>query len=110
MKKRIVLSLLLIFMATNLSARIIDAFKSVKPVSDPALIKRLNGDWKFRFIRGLDWSAYMDFYQPEYADNNWDVIPVPGNWDILGYTEPRYAQPDSLTGLYRTTFTIPDTW
>lgn len=110
MKKRIVLSLLLIFMAANLSAGIIDAFKSVKPVSDPALIKSLNGDWKFRFIRGLDWSAYMDFYQPEYVDSDWDVIPVPGNWDILGYTEPRYAQPDSLTGLYRTTFTIPDTW
>jgi len=108
--KRLALLFLFVLTASCLSAQILDAFKGVKPVSDPALIKSLNGNWKFQFLKGLDWSAYSDFYAPQYIDNNWDVIPVPGNWDTLGYTEPRYASPDSLTGLYRTTFTVPDTW
>lgn len=38
------------------------------------------------------------------------MIPVPGNWEIFGFNEPRYYRPDSLTGYYRTTFTVPQTW
>ncbi|MDH6305766.1 beta-galactosidase [Parabacteroides sp. PF5-5] len=110
MMKKLLLSLLLLSVALCLPAQIIDAFKGVKPVSDPALIQSLNGDWKFKFLRGLDWSAYSDFHQPPYRDADWDLIPVPGNWDVMGYTEPRYAQPDSLTGLYRTWFTVPEAW
>lgn len=108
--KKIGLSFLLLFIVVNLPAQIVDAFKGIKPISDPALIKNLNGNWKFQFLKGLDWEDYSDFYQIQYVDTNWDTIPVPGNWDILGYTEPRYAQPDSLTGLYRKTFTVPENW
>lgn len=108
--KRLGFLFLFVLVTSYLPAQILDAFKGVKPVSDPTLVKSLNGSWKFQFLKGLDWSAYSDFYSPQYVDNHWDVIPVPGNWDILGYTEPRYASPDSLTGLYRTTFTVPDAW
>jgi len=46
--------------------------------------KLLNGDWKF------DWSktpaeAPQGFEQPGYADADWDLLPVPSNWQVEGH-------------------------
>jgi beta-galactosidase len=109
MKKTILIFSLIIF-TTNLSAQIVSADKGIKPVSDKSLIVSLNGDWKFQFIPNADWSNYNDFFQEGYDDSSWGKIPVPGNWDALGYTLPQYAHPDDLTGLYRTSFRVPDRW
>lgn len=108
--KKIVIVWALIILATNLSAQILSADKGIKSVSDKALIVSLNGSWKFQFIPNADWSRYSNFFQEGYNDSNWDKIPVPGNWDALGYTPPKYAHPDDLTGLYRTSFSVPDNW
>ncbi|GHV58392.1 beta-galactosidase [Bacteroidia bacterium] len=109
MKKTIIICSLIIF-TTTLSAQIVSADKGIKPVSDKSLIVSLNGDWKFQFIPNADWSRYSDFFQEGYDDSSWGKIPVPGNWDALGYTLPKYAHPDDLTGLYRTSFSVPDNW
>lgn len=82
MKKTIIICSLIIF-ATHLSAQILSADKGIKPVSDKSLIVSLNGDWKFQFIPGADWSRYDDFFRESYNDSDWDRIPVPGNWDAL---------------------------
>ncbi len=83
----------------------------------------LNGDWKFSLAPNPDLVS-EDFYKVEFDDMKWDTIPVPRNWQMCGYDKPIYtnvvypfrADPprvqhdDNPTGLYRTSFTIPDTW
>ncbi len=78
----------------------------VWPVTDPAMMKSLNGQWLLKVEHGIDDS------QPTVpaADASWRPIPVPGCWEAHGFCEPRYDYPDSLTGYYRTTFTLPQAW
>jgi beta-galactosidase len=84
----------------------------------------LNGDWNFHFAP-TPASAPENFYRPDFDASWWDTIPVPSNWQILGYGIPRYLAADyafdktnpphvqentNETGSYRTTFTIPESW
>lgn len=83
----------------------------------------LNGDWRFTLVPN-PYSAPEGFYEPGFADEGWDVIPVPSCWQMEGYDRPiytniRYPFPENLpnvpeddnpTGLYRRTFTIPASW
>ena len=84
----------------------------------------LNGEWKFHFAPTPS-GAPEDFFQPKYDDRAWDQIPVPSNWQVLGYGLPRYLSADfafdvsacpavpadtNETGSYRTTFEIPADW
>ena len=66
-----------------------DAFKGVWPVTDKAMMKSLNGTWHLK-VNGKE-----------------GEIPVPGCWETYGFCKPKYDYPDSLTGDYRTTFTVP---
>ena len=61
-------------------------------------------------MEGQDWNKYKDFFRSDYNDQRWETIPVPGNWDVLGYTKPKYGNPEALTGLYRKWFTVPENW
>lgn len=84
--------------------------------------KLLNGRWKFCY---LPYSAAcpMGFEQPEYDTQTWDDIPVPSNWQMLGYgkpnytnvaypypVEPPYVPDDNPVGLYKRDFEIPSSW
>ncbi len=84
----------------------------------------LNGDWRFHFAPAPA-AAPEDFYQPGFDSSQWDTVPVPSNWQILGYGLPRYLAADyafdktnppfipqetNETGSYLTTFTIPEDW
>ena len=69
-----------------------DAFKEVWPVTDKAMMKSLNGTWQLK-VNGKE-----------------GEIPVPGCWETYGFCKPKYDYPDSLTGDYRTTFTVPAAW
>lgn len=84
----------------------------------------LNGDWQFHFSPTPS-SAPDGFYRTDFDAGWWDVIPVPSNWQILGYGIPRYLAADfafdksnpphvqentNETGCYRKTFTIPEDW
>lgn len=86
--------------------------------------KLLNGKWKFKLVNNPKY-APEDFYSLNYRDKKWDHIPVPSNWQCEGYDYPIYvnitypfqpvnppfiSQEYNPTGLYRTTFTIPETW
>jgi beta-galactosidase/beta-glucuronidase len=86
--------------------------------------KLLNGNWQFHFAP-TPAAAPEDFYLLDFDSHGWDSIPVPSNWQMLGYGIPRYLNPDyafdksnpphvqedtNETGSYRTTFTIPDHW
>ena len=50
------------------------------------------------------------FAAPNFADANWDNIPVPSNWEMLGYSIPTYDSVDNTVGLYRRTITVPKNW
>lgn len=82
--------------------------------------KLLNGDWKFSYY---DHEAYApeDFYNVDYDDSSWNMIPVPSNWQLHGYDIPvytnvKYAIPvdppnvpaENPVGLYRRHFTIKE--
>jgi beta-galactosidase len=92
--------------------------------NDSPYFQLLNGDWQFHFSPTPS-SAPQDFYQTDFDDSWWDTIPVPSNWQILGYGIPRYLSADyafdksnppyvqentNETGCYRTTFCIPENW
>ncbi len=86
------------------------------------LFKLLNGDWRFSY-HDAPTLIPDDFYIDSFDDSGWDLIPVPGNWQMYGYDVPVYTNvkypypvdpphvPDmNPTGLYRKTFTIPQRW
>lgn len=87
----------------------------------------LNGQWNFFWNEDYK-KLPKDFYQPEFNDNKWDKIPVPANWELLGYGTPIYVNesyefnrknptppdiPDDINqpvGAYRKEFVIPQSW
>lgn len=82
----------------------------------------LNGRWQF------DWQPQLrladdTFMQPDFDDDDWDSIPVPSNWQMLGYDRPNYTNvnypfpydpphvPDqNPVGCYRKWFHLPVSW
>ena len=50
------------------------------------------------------------FAAPGFADAKWDNIPVPSNWEMLGYSIPTYNTVDNTVGLYRRIIAVPATW
>lgn len=92
-------------MALCVKAEIGDAFKGVWPVTDPLMTRSLNGEWQLKVVKGID-----DKREVPAADATWGKIAVPGCWEAYGFCEPKYDYPDSLTGYYRTEFTMPEEW
>lgn len=58
------------------------------PVNDR--FQSLNGKWKFNFVPEPS-QRPMDFYKNGFDTSGWDTIPVPSNWEMLGYDRPIYA-------------------
>jgi beta-galactosidase len=55
-------------------------------------------------------AAQDAFTQPTFDDSSWDSIPVPSNWEILGYSVPTYGEVDNTVGQYRRWVNIPANW
>ncbi|HEY3415251.1 MAG TPA: beta galactosidase jelly roll domain-containing protein, partial [Armatimonadota bacterium] len=84
--------------------------------------KLLNGRWHFQYAPSpLD--VPEGFYAPAYGVDEWDTLPVPGNWQMHGYGVPNYtnvaypypADPprvpkENPVGCYRRTFSLPERW
>jgi beta-galactosidase len=51
--------------------------------------RSLNGMWKFNWV---SWPQKrpVDFYKPSFDVSSWKEIPVPSNWQVLGYGTPYY--------------------
>jgi beta-galactosidase len=87
----------------------------------------LDGKWRFKWVADRD-QRPTDFWKKGYDVSGWDLIDVPGNWEMLGYGDPIYLNvgyawrgnfknnppnvPDKNNhiGSYRRTFTVPATW
>ncbi len=92
-------------------------------------IQSLNGIWKFNWVKHPKLVS-ADFSKPELADQTWDDLPVPSNWQVVGAREGRnYDRPiftnivhpfpakppliltdTNAVGLYRKHFTLPADW
>ena len=87
----------------------------------------LDGDWKFNWVANLD-ERPLDFYRTDLDDSGWDVMPVPGMWELNGYGDPVYVNigfpwrgnwendpprvpvQDNHVGSYRRHITLPADW
>ena len=103
--KRLLLSLSFVICHLSFSLAQQSAFKGVWPVTDKAMMKSLNGEWNLKVVKGIT----NDKTVPQ-TDDSWGHIPVPGCWEPYGFSKPKYDYPDSLTGYYRTSFTVPSEW
>lgn len=71
----------------------------------------LNSDWKFFLTDRSQKSLLETFFKPDFSDADFKPIPVPSNWELQGFEEPRYDYPDpEKVGLYRKWFTLPSSW
>jgi len=88
------------------------------------LVMSLNGAWRFNCVMRPE-DVPADFYKSGYDVSQWREIPVPSNWQMLGYDQTFYmnvanmcapAEPPltnheyNPVGSYRRTFSLPAAW
>ncbi len=88
-----------------------------------AMRRSLNGVYRFRWVpRPAE--RIPGFFEPGFDASDWDRIPVPSNWEMLGYgypvyrdeaygfppDPPRVPESDNPVGAYRRRFRIPAEW
>ena len=82
----------------------------------------LDGTWRFYFENKnysfgtppnvvLPPPTQPAFQQLNYVETaGWTNLPVPGNWEMQGFSPCTYYVPDNTCGLYRYWFQIPQSW
>ncbi len=75
----------------NVKEMIADSAYYATPWTEPVNSRymTLNGTWKFNLVSEPSLRP-LDFYQVGYNVDDWDEIPVPSNWEMLGYDKPIY--------------------
>lgn len=82
----------------------------------------LDGLWRFHYaLSPLE--APQDFAEAALDDSGWDLLPVPGHWQLHGYGRPQYTNvvypfvidpprvpSENPTGSYRVRFDVPAAW
>jgi beta-galactosidase len=53
-------------------------------------VQSLNGMWRF-MLSESPFKVPEGFQNIDYVDTDWDMIPVPSNWEIHGYGKPVYT-------------------
>jgi beta-galactosidase len=56
---------------------------------DSSFCQSLNGMWKFNWAADPN-QRPIDFYKTDFDTSSWKEIPVPANWQVLGYGTPYY--------------------
>jgi beta-galactosidase len=83
----------------------------------------LDSQWKFNWTASPR-NRVRNFQAIDLDDSDWELIPVPANWEVEGYGNPIYLDerypfdthwPDAPkkynpVGTYRKTFLIPEEW
>ena len=103
--KRFVNVIVFMLFMVGIKAQVRDAFDGILPVTDPQMKRSLNGEWQLKVVQGIS-----DDQTLPMADETWGCIPVPGCWEAYGFCKPSYDKALPLTGYYRTTFAVPDSW
>src|SRR4051812_21927563 len=53
-------------------------------------VQSLNGGWQFHYSETVA-EAPSGFEQPTFDTGAWDLITVPGMWQLQGYGRPHYT-------------------
>ena len=82
----------------------------------------LNGQWIFQLFSQPE-AVPVNCIEVDFDDSLWSNIAVPSNWQLQGFDKPiytnvKYPFPDNApfvpennpTGIYRTTFELPEPW
>lgn len=83
----------------------------------------LDGNWKFHLYCTPE-EVPENVFSKDFRDKTWRTIPVPSNWTLQNtFDKPHYtnsampfeSNPPRVpkanpTGIYRTSFTLPDSW
>lgn len=100
---------------------------------EKAMTINLNGKWRFRYVPGSNKGpGHSEFQAKNYNDSRWNLIQVPLNWEMAGYSKPVYNNTgypfkneppramdgfedhgvvgNNATGFYRRTFDLPNDW
>ncbi|MEM9777931.1 MAG: glycoside hydrolase family 2 TIM barrel-domain containing protein, partial [Chloroflexota bacterium] len=86
-------------------------------------VQFLNGTWNFHLAPNPD-TLPDGFEAADFDASGWANIEVPSNWMMQGFDKPIYTnvqmpipntppfvpKDDNPTGLYKTTFTLPENW
>jgi len=95
--------------------------------ADSGYVQSLDGMWRFKLERPVDESEtpvgmqgkrpittpemFEQFFAADYKeDKSWSDLPVPGNWEMAGYSPATYDEPDNASGFYRKVFDVPVSW
>ncbi len=63
--------------------------------------------WKPSGLTAEQSASQNKFADPLFSDDGWKDIPVPSNWEMLGYSRPLYNGVDDTVGLYRRLVNVP---
>lgn len=55
-----------------------------------SLKQSLNGSWKFAYAANPSMRV-ADFYKPDFDTSGFDIIQVPGHWQLQGYGQNQYV-------------------
>lgn len=82
----------------------------------------LNGQWQFQLFSKPE-KVPHDCMNIDFDDTNWSEILVPSNWQLQGFDKPIYTNvkypfsdnppfvpEENPTGIFRTSFDLPDEW
>ncbi|MCG3215934.1 MAG: beta-galactosidase, partial [Candidatus Heimdallarchaeota archaeon] len=100
--------------------------KSVLGEGKTPYVLNLNGEWKFFWVPKPS-DRLVDFYKTDYDIREWNIIQVPGTFELQGYGTPYYLatsyppsirtrripnidKEDNPVGLYKKEFSIPKSW
>ncbi len=100
--------------------------KSVLGDGKTPYVLNLNGEWKFFWVPKPS-DRLIDFYKTDYDIREWNIIQVPGTFELQGYGTPYYLatsyppsirtrripnidKEDNPVGLYKKEFSIPKSW
>lgn len=67
--------------------------KKLSDRNDKTLSKRflsIEGIWKFNWVQNAN-ERPLDFYSLNLDDSNWGKMPIPGCWELNGYSVPVYT-------------------
>ncbi len=64
--------------------------EALSPAQETTNTLSLNGQWHFHWSRSPS-ARPVDFYREDFDVSDWDLLPVPSNWEIHGYGVPIYA-------------------
>ena len=62
--------------------------KELSERNDKTLSKRflsIDGNWKFNWVQNAN-ERPLDFYSLNLDDSNWGKMPIPGCWELNGYS------------------------